>query len=269
MGLNENLQFLKNKIFLRPSTKLNNWIEIKDIPRYTKVEIDFEGKKIKIADSASFIFMYKEIFENEIYKFKTSVEEPYIIDGGANIGLASIYFKILFPTAKIVAFEPDDKIFNILKENIEVFGFSNVELIKKGLWNEDKTLTFKSEGADAGLIAEVDQINPGVNNKIEVTSLRNYLKRPVDLLKLDIEGSETVVLSDIRNELKNVERIFIEYHSFVGQKQSLDKIMQILFENNYRLHISSPGLSSKSPFIELKVYNNMDMQLNIYAFKIN
>ena len=238
-----------------------------DFPRYTEKTAKVGGQEITIPDYASFQFMYKEIFENEIYKFKTSVDKPYIIDGGANIGLASIYFKNLYPSSEIVAFEPDPEIFKILKNNIDVFNFSNIELINKGLWNQNKTMTFKSEGADAGLIAEIDQSNPGITREIEVTSLREYLNKPVDFLKLDIEGSETMVLIDIQNELRYVKRIFIEYHSFVGQKQALDIITKILIENNFRIYVSSPGLTSTSPFIRLNVYNNMDMQLNIYGFK--
>jgi FkbM family methyltransferase len=41
---------------------------------------------------------------------------PYIIDAGANIGLSIIYFKKKYPNSKIVAFEPDKLIFNILKK---------------------------------------------------------------------------------------------------------------------------------------------------------
>src|SRR5690606_5512850 len=125
-----------------------------EIPRYTKTSVQLEGIEIIIPDLASFRFMHKEIFEQEIYKFKTSTPEPYIIDGGANIGLATIYFKKLYPFSRIVSFEPDLKIFETLKQNIGVFNFKSIELIQKGLWNQNTKLLFKSEGADAGLIAE-------------------------------------------------------------------------------------------------------------------
>lgn len=84
---------------------------------------------------------------------------------------------------------------------------------------------------------------------------------------MDIEGAETTVLKDIQGKLINIERIFVEYHSFVGQKQTLNEIIDILTKAKFRLHISSPGLTSSTPFIHLNVYNNMDMQLNIYGIK--
>lgn len=259
----ELIQFLKRKLKKKVVKSEPNLL---DFPRYTKTSVTLHGHQITVPDAASYHFMHHEIFKEEIYKFTTLNPNAYIIDGGANIGLASIYFKLLYPNSKIISFEPDSSIFEILKSNIESFNFSNIELIQKGLWNENKELSFISEGADAGLIAEIDKtIEP--TDRIEVVSLKSYLNQKVDFLKLDIEGAETVVLKDIEDDLIKVERIFIEYHSFVGQAQSLNEVIDILTKADFRLHISSPGLSSKSPFFEIQTYNNMDMQLNIYGFK--
>jgi FkbM family methyltransferase len=261
----EIIQLIKRKTNFLKKEKT----KVLEIPRYTKTFVQLDGRKIHIPDIASFRFMYKEIFEQEIYKFKTSILEPYIIDGGANIGLATIYFKKLYPSSKIVSFEPDPEIFKTLKHNIEVFDFRQIELIRKGLWNANTKLSFKSEGADAGLIAEIDRNNSALESEIEVVSLKPYLQQPVDFLKLDIEGAETVVLKDIQDDLGNIERIFVEYHSFISQSQTLNEIIEILTKAKFRLHISSPGLASISPFMNLDVYNNMDMQLNIYGYKEN
>ena len=85
----------------------NESIRIKNIPRFTETSLYFLGKEIRIVDIASFNFLKLELFEHQIYKFKCDTETPYIIDCGANIGLSIIYFKLLFPKAEIIAFEPD------------------------------------------------------------------------------------------------------------------------------------------------------------------
>jgi FkbM family methyltransferase len=253
-----------NKHSLKLATEFH---KLKQVPRYTKTSAVIDGYKLIIPDSASFLFMYDEIFREEIYKFKTKNQTPYIIDGGANIGLASIYFKKLYPNAEIVAFEPDTDIFTILKSNIKTFNFKGVKLINKGLWNTENYLSFKSEGADAGLLGEFDN-TISEDNQVEVTSLRPYLSKTVDFLKLDIEGAETVVLKDIAEDLDNVARIFVEYHSFVGQEQSLNEIIEILTKSKFRIYMSIPGNNAiKSPFMGLTNYNNMDFQLNIFGFK--
>lgn len=265
MILNLNLRKFILKHFFNQSIlgDFENW---ENMPRYTKCTVMLNGKKIEIADNASFKFMHKEIFKQEIYKFNCNKESPLIIDGGANIGLATIYFKQLFPKSKIIAFEPDKEIFELLKMNIGSFNLDRIELINKGLWHKNTTLPFTPEGADAGFITELYNSTEG-KEKVNVVSLKPYLKQNVDFLKLDIEGAETVVLQNIKDELDNVERIFVEYHSFVGKEQTLNELINILAEANFRLYVSSPGVSSKSPFVKISKYNNMDMQLNIYGFK--
>jgi FkbM family methyltransferase len=237
------------------------------LPRYTETSITLLGVRIKLPDNASYSFMYKEIFEEEIYKFKPLSDRPYIIDCGANIGLATIYFKKNHPNAEIIAFEPDMNIFKYLQNNIESFKLKDTILLNKGLWNEEKEISFISEGADAGKIQEAEENKNRLSDvkSIKVVSLRPFLNRKVDFLKLDIEGAETVVLEDIEDLLFNVERIFVEYHSFVGQEQTFDKIISILKNSNFRLYINSPGITNKSPFVRVANYNNMDMQLNIYG----
>ena len=103
--------------------------------------------------------------------------------------------------------------------------------------------------------------------EVETIRLRDYLIRKVDFLKIDIEGAENEVIEDIKDLLHHVERIFVEFHSFNNKEQMLPEILAILKNAGFRLHISSPGLVSKNPFVKLNSYANMDNQLNIYGFR--
>jgi len=257
------LLFKKNKYVC--GSKSDELYRLRIFPRYTETYTSILGRKLKLVDSASFIFLYDEIFLKEIYKFKTNSLQPYIIDCGANIGLSSIYFKKLYPNAKIVAFEPDSKIFKVLKYNLESFGCSDVKIFERGIWSEETTLEFFSEGADGGRIA----VPGNADNLVEIKTirLRPFLEEPVDFLKIDIEGAETNVLNDCRDLLSNVQNLFVEYHSFISEKQSLSKILGILSEAGFRTYITSPGFTSRKPFIQRNVSANMDMQLNIYAYR--
>ena len=260
----EIIQLTKRKLSLYKSREVESLL---NFPRYTKTTFNLKRSEITIPDSASFVFMYREIFIDEIYRFKTTSAVPYIVDCGANIGLASIYLKLLHPAAKIVSFEPDSEIYSILDSNIKSFKFTDVEVVNKGLWNETKKLSFKSEGADGGLISDIDKTVIATHS-IDVISLKPYLQQHVDFLKLDIEGSETIVLKDIEEDLSRVDRIFVEYHSFVNQSQTLNEVIDILTKAHFRLYMSIPGNNSvKSPLMGLKEYNNMDFQLNIFGYK--
>ena len=240
--------------------------ELRKTSRFQEVSLHFFDKLIKVPDAASLVFLNRELFGQEIYKFESKNKTPLIIDCGANIGMSVIYFKKLFPNAKIIAFEPDKKIFDYLKHNVESFEFKNVELINKGLWKEETTLKFFSEGADGGRVAiENDTYNL---IEIETVKLSNYIKNnDVDFLKIDIEGAETEVLVECQNELKNVKNIFIEYHSFSDSKQSLSTILKILEENEFRYYIEHIGIKSPHPFSEIKECLGFDNQLNIFGYK--
>jgi len=237
--------------------------QLRKLPRYKEGSIALQGRAFRFADSASLIFTYEEIFKKNIYEFSSDTDAPYIIDAGANIGLSVLYFKKLFPKATVLAFEPDKKIAGILQDNIDSHNLQNVSVINKGLWDEEKEMTFYAEGADAGRISS----EASATSTIQVTLLGPYLTRPVDLLKMDIEGAETTVLRASKDKLRLVKRIFVEYHSFVGQEQTLSELLSILTEAGFRLNINVPGLVSKKPLVKVNVYNGMDMQLNIYGYR--
>ncbi len=239
--------------------------ELKRIPRYTVSEVNLFDKKIKIADSASFLFMYREMFEREIYKFRSKNNPPYIIDCGSNIGLSVIYFKRCFPGAKIVAFEADEEIFKILKNNIKSFEYKNIGLIQKAVWNKAGYVEFYSDGADGGRITP----NQDARRKERVATVRlsSYLNEPVDLLKLDIEGSEVEVLRDCANQLNTVDKIFVEYHSLAGQPQQLSELLEILQKANFKYYVESVCKISTQPLYEQKTVSGYDMLLNIYAYR--
>ncbi|HPF12449.1 MAG TPA: FkbM family methyltransferase [Flavobacteriaceae bacterium] len=262
--------FIKSKLGIaNRKADRGDYFHLKKIARYEKTKVLLNGVQITIADSASFLFMHKEIFDQQIYKFKTNNPNPYIIDGGANIGLATIFFKQLYPNSEIIAFEPDAALVDVLESNVKSFGFRDVAIIPKGLWDKNEKLKFKSDGADAGILENLNS-NGTPTSVVEVTSLKPFLNKKVDFLKLDIEGAETIVLRDIADALIHVERIFVEYHSFEGQKQTLNEIIDILSKAHFRLYMSIPGNNAlKSPFMGLVKYNDMDFQLNIFGFKDN
>lgn len=239
--------------------------EIGKLPRFTAGVTNILERPLKFSDSASFLFIYNEVFKKEIYKFRSTSQVPYIIDAGANIGLSVIYFKQLFPDAKIVAIEADAFVFEILKSNVDSFQYKNVKLVKRALWNVNTILEFHSEGADGGRIATLADTKKVID--VQTDRLYKYLDRKVDFLKIDIEGAEYKVLEDSKGYLENVQNIFVEYHSFVGREQELPELLDLLKNAGFRLSINTPGLVSGNPLVKIKSYLGMDMQLNIYGYR--
>jgi FkbM family methyltransferase len=244
-------------------TKQREVARLKSLPRYERATTTLTGRPLEVVDAASFLFMHGEIYEQQIYCFKARTPKPFIIDGGANIGLSVLYFKELYPESSIIAFEPDEEVFSVLKNNVERSGCAQVELVPRALWSSETTLSFMHEGADGGRIA---QANDRDCRSIRTVRLRDYLDRPVDFLKLDIEGAETEVLADCADRLDRVENLFVEYHSFVSRPQTLNTLVDILARAGFRLHIHPP-ITSPQPFLKREVHLDMDMQLNVFAFR--
>lgn len=240
---------------------------LKKVPRYTPVSTNILEKTLQLVDGRSFYYSYKEIFQEEIYKFKTEKESPLIIDCGSNIGLSIIFFKKLYPNSKIIGFEADPKVYKILKLNLETFEYYDVEVYNKALWNQETIIEFESEGADSGRVTTENNELKKVKIRIPAIPLSTYLSEPVDFLKIDIEGAETIVLKECAEHLHNVNNIFIEYHSFLNDPQTLDEILSILKKANFRFTIHNPSDSSQ-PFIKRRVYQGMDLQLNIFAYRV-
>jgi FkbM family methyltransferase len=238
--------------------------KLEKMPRYTDARVAFNGWKLVLADAASFLSAYREIFVEQIYAFTFEGNAPRILDLGANIGLSVLYFKMMYPEARVTAFEADPRIFGYLEKNVHGNGYTDVELINKAVWLENTTLEFCSEGADGGRAAMA-----GDSNLIEVEAIDivEYLEgKQFDFLKMDIEGAEELVLPACKEHLAHVRYVFVEYHSKVGQKQSLTSIIATLTDAGFRIHVQSIGNNS-SPFVEVRESSGFDMQLNIFAWK--
>lgn len=213
-----------------------------------------------------------EIFVDEIYKFRADNESPYIIDCGANIGLSTIYFKKLYPKAKVLAFEADPGIAQTTEYNINQFGFSDVEVKNAAVWIENGTMNFEGNGTLGGKLIDVAD---GETNVVSVPTIRltDYLKdRSVDLLKMDIEGVEIQVLQDCAGVLNNVKAIFVEFHGRTNDRQYLPVILNILSESGFRYHIKEATSVMDKPFMDYdkqKTKNKpFDMQLNIFGYRM-
>lgn len=96
---------------------LKIFIKFFTINKITKLKKEnIFGFKIEAFDYDTIRFLFEEIFYKNEYFIKLDNRPPIIFDCGANIGMATIYFKWLYPDSIIYAFEPDKQTFKILKK---------------------------------------------------------------------------------------------------------------------------------------------------------
>ena len=229
------------------------------------------GKEVYKTDSFWYLHSLNELFLDEVYRFKSDKKEPLILDCGSNIGLSTIYFKRLFPSAKITAFEADASICELMKKNMSSFNLADVEVVNKAIWIENTMLNFSASGNLGGSLTH-NKLGQEVseNNSLPVSAIRLYdlLDKEIDFLKIDIEGAEIEVLKDCEDRLKNVVNIFVEYHSNPNDKQELDAVLSILTNAGFRYDIKEAWNNLPYPYFRENYNPCFDLQLNIFGYRI-
>jgi FkbM family methyltransferase len=239
---------------------------LRNLPAHESTTTDLLGHTVKITDAEKFIHMYQNIFREQIYKFDPINNPPCIIDGGANIGIATLYWKKEYPKSEIIALEPDPYIFEVLEYNVESNNLENTRLIQKGLWKEEKMFQFKQDRQDGGHFDLFPAKKSLGTCKVPTTRLSPFLEQKTDMLKLDIEGAEVEVVKDAEDKLVNVENMFVEFHSYPDKEQKLSELLKIIKRAEFRYHIM-PGITSSNPFLERETHNGMDNTVNIFAYR--
>ena len=227
------------------------------------------NKIIKRSNTFWFVQNVEEIFIDEVYKFISNSDAPYIIDCGVNIGLSLIYFKKNHPKAKILGFEPDANVYNTCMDNLKSFGFADIEVKNAAVWKENGSISFLPDNSLGGKIVDVaDSGSASHIDRIDAVRLKTYLNQKIDFLKIDIEGAELEVMRDCKNNLHHVESLFVEYHSSWEKPQELAELLTIVREAGFRYYIESAWRNMVHPFVEHTSFTNpYDLQLNIFAYR--
>lgn len=259
-------------IFYRPFSKFDiSWFQEK-LLKHANSGIEYSHLyknryKIIFKDPKAFLYSVKELFVEEIYKFKAQDDTPYIIDCGSYIGTSILFFKTQYPNAKILAFEPDNSNFELLNNNIKNWDLKDIEIQNAAIWIDNLGVNFIADGNMASKIDESNNTAHNENKKTKSVRLKDLLTEKIDFLKIDIEGAEYEVLVDCESKLSFVENLFIEYHGNYNEMYKLNKIFNILIENNFKYYIKEAGVTFEHPFYDRENIYDFNIQLNIFAFK--
>lgn len=197
-------------------------------------------------DARSFAYNFGEVFLDEEYFFKAETDSPVIVDCGANIGLATIYFKLVFPNARITSIEANPATFRFLETNINSNGLSGVEPMNVAVVGGDETevsLAFGEAGdLRATRMKELHGKASGAKSEVVVRAVRlsTLLPESVDLLKMDIEGSEHDVIDDITPFFDRIKNVILEYHyAPSGDRRSLGEFITLMENAGFICRVKS------------------------------
>jgi FkbM family methyltransferase len=194
--------------------------------------------------------LYRDAYEQyETKLFEQSITEGMtVVDIGANIGYYTLLAANLSGNkGKVFAFEPEPNNYALLVRNIELNDYRNVTPIRMAVSSRigEASLFLNRETGAHGFLPDREGV-VGITT-VETTSLDEYFKgreHPIDVIKIDVEGSELEVLAGMQNIIshnKNIS-IFTEFWPLGLEKcgspprEYWDKLIKSGFKHIYLIN---------------------------------
>ncbi len=261
MKLEKIIKAIKNRFFnfIKILTTKTEWINIKSGP--LKDGFIFLNKNLYEGWGNMENGLYDEFIYN--YLNKENLSDKIIWDVGAHFGYHTLCFaNLVNANGQVLAFEPNPYNLDRLKINIE-----KNKKISKRIIVIDKALSNNTSKINMSISSDVDGSKSSggylKNIPIKPLDIKNYkgfkdiivdtikiddfiifnkAKDP-DIIKIDVEGAESLVLSGASELLKRKHPLlFIEIHDIVN----MFYVQKFLFEMNYKIKLLDEQNASSS-----------------------
>lgn len=216
--------------------------------RLLTVEVRERDKKLRLLlrpNCADYKLLY-EVFVERPYEASGNIRT--ILDLGGNIGVASCFLAARHPDATIAAVEPDPSNLAVLREVTRRNGL-RVRVFDAAIGPRAGEAVFSSreDPRSSSLIPVADSEGSVALRVRQVTvpSIMEEMKwERVDLLKIDVEGYESVLFAEDNAWLANVGTICGEVHAHVHY--GLPELMRDLGPFGFSVKITDqhPGAAS-------------------------
>jgi len=186
---------------------------------------------------------FEEVILRETYNVQMDFTPRYIIDGGGNIGLTAAYFATRFPESSIITLEPDRENFSLLQKNNSLD--KNITAVNSGIWWRSADLVVKDTGkGNNGFV--VEEVEKTTTGSVPALSVEDIMLQQgwkhIDLLKLDVEGSEKEIFSSgYQNWLPKTRVLIVEVHDRM-KKGCSRSLLNAVNSFNFSLEIAGENL---------------------------
>lgn len=224
--------FLK-RYFLRPLLLNDIFVELKEA-------------KVWFGPFTGELASYKEIHRYQSYEsyenFSAGPTDT-VFDLGANIGFYTIQQAKRTKQGKVFAFEPNPSSYARLKKNIAANNLANVMLFNKAVYSRHGELGLESPSS-TGTRTVLAENQPG--KRVEGWTLdeiiREHPVERVDLMKIDVEGSEAEILKGGKNCLRITKKIVLEVHSKELEEQVATILNPYGFQKVFQKKLSKTAI---------------------------
>jgi FkbM family methyltransferase len=194
--------------------KSPNLLQLKIKPRQARYPVS-----ARLGESSD-MEVFAQIYQQDEYACLRDLQSPRVIfDLGANVGFASAYFLSCFPASRVLSLEPDPHNYRLCQSNLAPYG-NRSRLILGAAWSECGRLCLSrgTFGDGREWATEVVASNIGSTEAtVQAYDIPSLLKligeNQIDLLKIDIEGSELALFGSSSSKwIPLVRNICIELH---------------------------------------------------------
>jgi FkbM family methyltransferase len=245
---------VKLKNSYRPKQYIKKYGKVHGMKLYEKFHQGEVGDLVKyeIPEYPSPLFMrvgtsdeptFRQVFMNVRYEIDIPFSPRTIIDGGSNIGYASVFYANKYPKAEVLAIEPDASNFDLVIKNTT--SYPNIKCLQSAIWGKSTFLKIHNPETEKWAF-EVSEATKDEKGAFEAFSIKDLIEKmgweSVDFLKLDIEGSEmSVFKSGYESWLPKVKLLIIELHERM-QPGCTDVFEKAINQYNFKRSISGENL---------------------------
>jgi FkbM family methyltransferase len=191
-------------------------------PPLVRLHVPGTEQSVYARPETSDLAAFRHVFGGA-YDFDLPTEPRLVFDLGANVGYASVYFALRYPSARVLAVEPEPSNAALLRRNVA--GLPRIEPIEAAAWPSPGRLALADPGKGYwGMRVETSQAGD-----VKAVTMRELLQRAdadwVDLVKIDIEGSELELFSEEADWVNCVGALVLELHDRFrpGCRDALDQ----------------------------------------------
>ena len=199
-----------------------------------------EPLRVRIRNNGFDYEVIEEIFLKGVYKVQVQ-QVRRILDLGGNIGAASLFLSKSYPDAQICVVEPSAANLELLQHNLTTNRVP-FRVVKGAAGGEDGKIRFQLSGdprQDYCETAQPGSVAPEGSVEVDLYSVPSLMKlmawEGIDLMKIDIEGSEVQVLGGRPEWLRKVRAIVGEGHD--GAHYSIEACRHDLEPMGFRVQL--------------------------------
>lgn len=193
------------------------------------------------------IWALHEVWIREIYRLPDDHPRSVIVDLGANIGLAALYLATRHRCSRLIAVEPVPANAELARRNLERNRICAQVLCAAAGPEDGIACLRETDSSTNSTIAFIAAPAAEAARTVAVVGMPSVLRAlppgaSIDLIKMDIEGSEEALLRGDTSWLQRVRALIVEFHPHLTDPSPLIPVIEASGMKRMSPHTATPEI---------------------------